>query len=92
MPVLRALGICTNTAVSGATFDLMGRADGQALYSAPDAERQMPAPLRTRLDHALIDALADLCAIDPDAVSLDDQGKKDDDIGRHLKAWRLRKQ
>lgn len=87
VPVPRALGFCADTSVIGAMFYVMGRIDGHALYSAADAERWAPPPLRERLAHSFIDVLAELHSIDPDAVGLADLGKKDDYIGRQLKTW-----
>ena len=56
-------------------------------YSAADTERLVPAPLRTRLAHSFIDVLADLHAVDPDAVGLSDLGKRDSYVGRQLSTW-----
>ena len=87
VPVPRALGFCADSTVTGAPFYVMGHVQGHPLYSADDARRWVPEPLRQRLAHAFIDVLADLHAIDPDAVGLGDLGKKEDYIGRQLKTW-----
>ncbi|MBC7726800.1 MAG: phosphotransferase family protein, partial [Microbacteriaceae bacterium] len=87
VPVPAALGFCEDTRVTGAHFYLMGHVAGHPLYSADDARRWAPEPLRQTLGHSFIDVLADLHAIDPDAVGLGDLGKKDDYIGRQLKTW-----
>ena len=87
VPVPRALGFCGDRSVTGAHFYVMGHVAGHPLYSADDARRWAPEPLRQRLAHSFIDVLADLHAIDPDAVGLGDLGKKDDYIGRQLKTW-----
>ncbi|MBL8353007.1 MAG: phosphotransferase family protein [Burkholderiaceae bacterium] len=87
VPVPKALGFCEDAAVTGAHFYLMGHVAGHPLYSADDARRWAPEPLRTTLGHSFIDVLADLHAVDPDAVGLSDLGKKDDYIGRQLKTW-----
>lgn len=87
VPVPKALGFCADPSVTGAHFYLMGHIDGHPLYSADDARRWAPEPLRQRLGHSFIDVLADLHAVDPDAVGLSDLGKKDDYIGRQLKTW-----
>ena len=65
----------------------MGHVDGHPLYSAADTERWAPAPMRTRLAHSFIDVLADLHAVDPDAVGLGDLGKRDSYVGRQLSTW-----
>ena len=87
VPVPKALGFCEDPSVTGAHFYVMGHVDGHPLYSADDARRWAPEPLRQTLGHSFIDVLADLHAIDPDAVGLSDLGKKDDYIGRQLKTW-----
>ncbi len=87
VPVPQALGFCDNPAITGAHFYLMGHVDGHPLYSADDAQRWAPEPLRLTLAHSFIDVLADLHALDPDAVGLADLGKKEDYIARQLKTW-----
>jgi aminoglycoside phosphotransferase (APT) family kinase protein len=87
VPVPEALGFCDDTTVTGARFYLMGHVAGHPLYSADDVQRWLPEPLRQTLAHSFIDVLADLHAIEPDAVGLSDLGKKDDYIGRQLKTW-----
>ena len=87
VPVPRALGFCADPSVTGAPFYLMGHVDGHPLYTADDARRWLPEPLRPTLADSFIDVLADLHGVDPDAVGLGDLGKKDDYIGRQLKTW-----
>ena len=87
VPVPRALGFCADTAVTGAAFYVMGHVEGHPLYNAQDAQRWLPEPLRQTLAHSFIDVLADLHAVDPDAVGLGDLGKRDGYIGRQLKTW-----
>lgn len=87
VPVPEALGFCEDPAVTGAHFYVMGHVDGKPLYSADDVQARVPPALRTTLGHSFIDVLADLHAVDPDAVGLGGLGKKDDYIGRQLKTW-----
>ena len=87
VPVPAALGFCPDREVTGAPFYVMGHVDGHPLYNADDARRWVPEPLRAGLAESFIDVLADLHAIDPDAVGLGDLGKKDDYIARQLKTW-----
>jgi aminoglycoside phosphotransferase (APT) family kinase protein len=87
VPVPRALGFCADTSVIGVHFYVMGRIDGHPLYSAADAEAWAPPALRRKLAHSFIDVLADLHSLDPDAVGLNELGKKDDYIARQLKTW-----
>jgi aminoglycoside phosphotransferase (APT) family kinase protein len=87
VPVPAALGFCDDVAVTGARFYVMGHVDGHPLYNAADTERWAPAPVRTRLAHSFIDVLADLHAVNPDAVGLGDLGKRDSYVGRQLSTW-----
>ncbi|MFI4976688.1 MAG: phosphotransferase family protein [Caulobacterales bacterium] len=87
VPVPDALGFCGDVSVTGAMFYVMGHVEGRPLYSAEDTRRMVPEPLRQRLAHSFIDVLAELHALDPDAVGLSDLGKKEDYIGRQLKTW-----
>ncbi len=87
VPVPRALGFCQDPTVTGAHFYVMGHIDGHPLYNADDARRWAPMDKRITLSHSFIDVLADLHAVDPDAVGLSDLGKKDSYIERQLKTW-----
>ena len=87
VPVPQALGFCDDVAVTGARFYVMGHVDGAPLYSADDVHQRVPEALRPRLAHSFIDVLADLHAVDPDAVGLGDLGRKDDYIARQLSTW-----
>jgi aminoglycoside phosphotransferase (APT) family kinase protein len=87
VPVPRALGFCDDVSITGARFYVMGLINGHPLYNADDTRKWVPEQHRVRLAHSFIDVLADLHAVDPDAVGLTDLGKKDDYIGRQLKTW-----
>ncbi|MCP9630244.1 phosphotransferase family protein [Rhodopseudomonas palustris] len=87
VPVPAALGFCDDLTVTGARFYIMGHVDGRPLYSADDTRRLVPESRREKLAHSFIDVLADLHAVDPDAVGLGDLGKKDSYVGRQLKTW-----
>jgi len=87
VPVPAALGFCDDPSVTGAHFYVMGHIDGHPLYNADDARRWAPEPLRTTLAHSFFDVLADLHAVDPDAVGLGELGKKDEYVARQVKTW-----
>ncbi|MEI8302169.1 MAG: phosphotransferase family protein [Burkholderiales bacterium] len=87
VPVPAALGLCTDHAVTGANFYVMGMVDGHPLYSAKDTLRWVPADRRMVFANSFIDVLADLHAVDPDAVGLGNLGKRDSYVGRQLNAW-----
>jgi aminoglycoside phosphotransferase (APT) family kinase protein len=87
VPVPAALGFCDDLAVTGARFYVMGFVDGHPLYSAADTRRWVPEPSRMRLADDFIDVLANLHALDPDAIGLGDLGKKENYVGRQLSTW-----
>jgi aminoglycoside phosphotransferase (APT) family kinase protein len=86
VPVPAALGLCTDVAVNGAPFYVMGYVDGVVLDSVERAE-QLPAALRAGASEHLIDVLADLHAVDIDAVGLGDFAKREGYIERQVKRW-----
>jgi aminoglycoside phosphotransferase (APT) family kinase protein len=89
IPVPPMLGLCTDESVNDAAFYVMGFVDGAVLASAAEAERAFPKPAdRHALGLHVADVLADLHAVDPDAVGLGDLGKKEDYIARQLRRWK----
>jgi aminoglycoside phosphotransferase (APT) family kinase protein len=86
VPVPRALGLCTDESVNGANFYVMGFVDGVVLDSA-DKAAALPTDLRPAAAHHLIDVLAELHAVDVDAVGLGDLARRDGYIERQLKRW-----
>ena len=86
VPVPRALGLCTDESVNGANFYVMGFVDGVVLDSA-DKAAALPTDLRPTAAHHLIDVLAELHAVDVDAVGLGDLARRDGYIERQLKRW-----
>jgi aminoglycoside phosphotransferase (APT) family kinase protein len=86
VPVPPALGLCTDTDVNGAPFYVMGFVDGVVLDSAEKAAVMTPE-LRRAASHHLIDVLADLHAVDVDAVGLGDLAKREGYVERQVKRW-----
>lgn len=86
VPVPAALGLCTDVHVNGAPFYVMGFVDGVVLDGVDSAE-QLPQHLRTSAAEHLIDVLADLHAVDVDAVGLGDFARREGYIERQLKRW-----
>jgi aminoglycoside phosphotransferase (APT) family kinase protein len=80
------LGLCTDESVNGANFYVMGFVDGVVLDSA-DKAAALPTDLRPAAAHHLIDVLAELHAVDVDAVGLGDLARRDGYIERQLKRW-----
>ena len=87
VPVPRALGLCNDTDVNDAPFYVMSHVDGEVLDSADKAALLDPS-LREGASHHLIDVLAELHAVDVDAVGLGDLARREGYIERQLKRWR----
>ncbi|HEY6801008.1 MAG TPA: phosphotransferase family protein [Agromyces sp.] len=86
VPVPPALGLCTDEAVNGAPFYVMGFVGGVVLDSV-DKVAAMPLERRRAASEHLIDVLADLHAVDIDAVGLGDFAKREGYIERQVKRW-----
>jgi aminoglycoside phosphotransferase (APT) family kinase protein len=86
VPVAPALGLCTDEAVNGAPFYVMAFVDGVVLDSVDKADA-LPLELRRPASEHLVDVLADLHAVDVDAVGLGDLARRDGYIERQLKRW-----
>ena len=84
VPVPPALGLCTDEAVNGAPFYVMGFVDGVVLDSA-DKGAQLSVEHRRAAGFDLIDVLADLHAVDVDAVG--DLAKREGYVERQVKRW-----
>ncbi len=86
VPVPPALGLCTDVEVNGAPFYVMGFVDGVVLDSVEKAA-ELSLDLRRHAAEHLIDVLADLHAVDIDAVGLGDFAKRKGYIERQVKRW-----
>lgn len=86
VPVPPTLGLCTDDKVNGAPFYVMGWVDGVVLDS-PDKGAHLPEHLRTPASEHLVDVLADLHAVDIDAVGLGDLAKRDGYCERQVRRW-----
>ena len=86
VPVAPVVGLCTDEAVSGAPFYVMGLVDGLVARDAASA-RALDVPARTRAGEQIADVLARIHAVDPDAVGLGDLGRKEGYIERQLRRW-----
>ncbi len=86
VPVPEALGLCVDVDVNDAPFYVMGYVDGVVLDSAERA-KALPRELRETASEHLIEVLADLHAVDIDAVGLGDLARREGYIERQLKRW-----
>ncbi|GIH92938.1 phosphotransferase family protein [Planobispora siamensis] len=84
------LAFCDDPAVLGGEFYVMERVEGTIL------RRELPAgvtldPERARaLGHTVVDTLADLHAVDPEAAGLGDLGKGPGYVRRQVEGWSRR--
>ena len=86
VPVAPAYGLCTDTTVNDAPFYVMGYVAGPVLHDREAAEA-VPEAERHALGLAVIDVLAALHSVDPDAVGLGDLGRKEAYLARQLRRW-----
>jgi aminoglycoside phosphotransferase (APT) family kinase protein len=86
VPVPRVLGLCTDESVNGAPFYVMTYVDGVVLDSVDRAATLEPQT-RHRLAEDLFDVLADLHAVDVDAVGLGELSRRDGYVERQIKRW-----
>ena len=86
VPVPRTLGLCTDESVNGAPFYVMDFVDGEVLDSVDKAVLLDPS-LREEASFHLVDVLADLHAVDVDAVGLGDLARRDGYVERQIRRW-----
>jgi aminoglycoside phosphotransferase (APT) family kinase protein len=87
VPVPPTFGLCTDDDVNGAPFYVMGYVDGHVVRDATTATGALDAAGRQRAGHSIADVLADIHAVDVDAVGLGELGRKEGYIARQLKRW-----
>ena len=87
VPVPQTVLHCADPDVIGAPFYLMEKVDGTVYRTA--AQTGTLGPDRARaLAHALVDVLADLHGVDPDAVGLGDFGHPSGYLIRQVRRWK----
>jgi aminoglycoside phosphotransferase (APT) family kinase protein len=87
VPVAPSVGFTDDPAVNGAPFYVMGYVDGHVLRDANTAEKVLDEAGRRRAGEHIADVLADIHAVDVDAVGLGELGRKEGYIERQLKRW-----
>lgn len=85
-PVPRPLGLCTDPSVNGAPFYVMEHVDGSVIRDATEAAA-LPHRTRRSLSRSLVEVLAQLHSVDPDAVGLADHGRREGYVARQLRRW-----
>ncbi|HXY44869.1 MAG TPA: phosphotransferase family protein [Acidimicrobiales bacterium] len=87
VPVARTLGLCLDEDVNGAPFYVMELVRGHVLRDATAAEAVLDIAARRRASESLVEVLADLHAVDVDAVGLGDLGRREGYLSRQLNRW-----
>ena len=88
VPVAPALGLCSDPAVNDAPFYVMKFVVGHVITDSATVSRLFQPAQRAELGASLIDVLARLHSVDPDAIGLGDLGRKDAYLPRQLNRWR----
>ena len=86
VPVAPTFGLCTDESVNGAPFYVMGFVRGTVVRDV-DAAQALSTEQRVAASHSVIDVLADIHAVDVDAIGLGDLGRKEGYVERQLKRW-----
>jgi aminoglycoside phosphotransferase (APT) family kinase protein len=88
VPVPPLVGLCEDEAVTGAPFYVMEFVEGPILRGLAEAEASFPDEGERRaIGERVADTLAQIHAVDPDAVGLGDLGRKEDYVARQLRRW-----
>lgn len=87
VPVAPPVAYCADPGVIGAEFYLMGFVDGDVLGDAASGHRLAPGDPRRAAGLDTVDVMADLHAIDPDAVGLGDLRRSGSYLERQLRRW-----
>lgn len=86
VPVPPVVGFEADASVTGAPFYVMRFVEGTVVRDAATAQ-ELSEPVRAAAADDLVDVLARLHAVDPDAVGLGELGRKEDYVARQLRRW-----
>jgi aminoglycoside phosphotransferase (APT) family kinase protein len=87
VPVPKTLGLCEDISANGAPFYVMAFSDGIITRNEEEVEALLTPAARFRSGEALVDTLAQIHAVDPDAAGLGSLGRKEGYIPRQLRRW-----
>jgi aminoglycoside phosphotransferase (APT) family kinase protein len=87
VPVAPPVAYCSDVDVIGAEFYVMGFVDGDVLGDEASGHRLEPGAPRRTAGLDAVDVLADLHAVDPDAVGLGDLHRSGGYLERQLRRW-----
>ena len=83
----KAFGFCADDSVIGAPFIVMERRSGVVVRAELPQEFAGLKNIEERVSFALVDAMADLHAMDPKAAGLSDLGRPRGFVTRQLEGW-----
>jgi aminoglycoside phosphotransferase (APT) family kinase protein len=86
VPVPRTFAFCEDNAVNGAPFYVMAKVDGCILRTREEVDALTRDDAR-RCSEELVDVLAEIHAVDYDAVGLGEFGRPDGYLERQLRRW-----
>lgn len=86
----RSFHLCTDHDVVGSDFLVMEYREGVVVWRAVPSTMVDKPDAGRRIGDAVVDALADLHAVDPAAVSLEDLGRPEGFLQRQLRGWTRR--
>ena len=86
VPVAPALALCEDDSVNGSPFAVTAFVDGVVMYTAEFAS-QFDEAASHEMSWHLMDVLADLHAVDIDAVGLGELSRREGYLERQLKRW-----
>jgi aminoglycoside phosphotransferase (APT) family kinase protein len=87
VPVPAVVGLCVDEAVNGVPFYVMAFVDGVVLRDSA-AAHQIDEEARGAVADSMVDVLAALHDVDPDAVGLGDLARREAFVERTLRRWR----
>jgi aminoglycoside phosphotransferase (APT) family kinase protein len=87
VPVPPVLGCCGDPTVNGAPFFIMAFVDGIIFPQSLDSTATLPPSISQAIEGSMVDVLAALHALDPDAIGLGDLGRRDGFVNRQLRRW-----
>ena len=87
VPVAPALGFCGEEEVNGRPFYVMGFVEGHILRDQNRVAKVLDEAGRRRASEQMVDVMADIHAVDVDAVGLGDLGRREGYIERQLRRW-----
>ena len=87
VPVPPVEGFCSDPAVIGAPFYVMGYVVGHVVRDAETARATLSLEARANASRSLVDTMAKIHAVDLDAAGLSDLGRHEGYIARQLRRW-----